>query len=86
MKLFAITIGSANLLDVGKSKVKKSKKDKKAQKLHKLANAKPKAKCCRSKTRCLKCPVVIHKLQREINAGNVDRDHLLKVIAQARKR
>lgn len=74
---------------MGKSKVKKSKKDKKdkkAQKLHKLANAKPKAKCCRSKTRCLKCPVVIHKLQREINAGNVDRDHLLKVIAQARKR
>nr|WP_120492030.1 hypothetical protein [Corynebacterium lactis] len=70
---------------MGKANSKK-KLDKKAEKLLRLASAKPKAKCCRSRTRCMKCPVVIHKLQREINAGNVNRDHLLKVVAKARKR
>lgn len=61
-------------------------KDKQAAKIMKIANAKPKAKCCRSKTRCWKCPVVIHKLQREISAGNIDRDHLMEVATKARKR
>lgn len=60
--------------------------DKASRKLAKLINAKPKAKCCRSKTRCMKCPVVLHKLHREIKAGHVDRDHLITVIEQARKR
>jgi hypothetical protein len=33
-------------------------------KAHKLVGSKPKKKCCRKKTRCMKCPVVIHKLNR----------------------
>ncbi len=33
-------------------------------KAHKLVGTKPKKKCCRKKKRCLKCPVVIHRLNR----------------------
>ena len=46
----------------------------------------PKKKCCKSGTRCLRCPVVLHKLNREIKNGEVDRAALLLVAAKARVR
>ena len=52
----------------------------------KLAAMTPKKKCCKSGTRCLRCPVVLHKLNREINNGEVDRAALLLVAAKARIR
>ncbi|MFC3850151.1 hypothetical protein ACFORJ_08220 [Corynebacterium hansenii] len=51
-----------------------------------LAAMSPKKKCCKSGTRCLRCPVVLHKLNREIRNGEVDRDALLLVAAKARVR
>ena len=41
---------------------------------------------CKSGTRCLRCPVVLHKLNREIKNGEVDRAALLLVAAKARVR
>jgi hypothetical protein len=32
--------------------------------ISKLAAAKPKKKCCRSKTRCKRCPLVLHKVRK----------------------
>lgn len=52
----------------------------------KLATMTPKKKCCKSGTRCLRCPVVLHKLNREIKNGEVDRAALLLVAAKARVR
>lgn len=52
----------------------------------KLATMAPKKKCCKSGTRCLRCPVVLHKLNREIKNGEVDRAALLLVAAKARVR
>ncbi|UBI01872.1 hypothetical protein [Corynebacterium freneyi] len=52
----------------------------------KLAAMTPKKKCCKSGIRCLRCPVVLHKLNREINNGEVDRAALLLVAAKARIR
>ena len=52
----------------------------------KLATRTPKKKCCKSGTRCLRCPVVLHKLNREIKNGEVDRAALLLVAAKARVR
>ncbi|MFD5869173.1 hypothetical protein ACFWGD_11295 [Corynebacterium sp. NPDC060344] len=52
----------------------------------KLAGMTPKKKCCKSGTRCLRCPVVLHKLNREIKNGEVDRAALLLVAAKARVR
>ena len=52
----------------------------------KLAEMTPKKKCCKSGTRCLRCPVVLHKLNREIKNGEVDRAALLLVAAKARVR
>ena len=49
----------------------------------KLATMTPKKKCCKSGTRC---PVVLHKLNREIKNGEVDRAALLLVAAKARVR
>lgn len=73
---------------MGKKKAKRnsSKSEAKAKKLIQLAKAKPKAKCCKSKTRCWKCPVVIHKLNKEIKAGRVDYDRLKVVAEKTRKR
>ncbi|WP_295628643.1 hypothetical protein [uncultured Corynebacterium sp.] len=51
-----------------------------------LATMTPKKKCCKSGTRCLRCPVVLHKLNREIKNGEVDRAALLLVAAKARVR
>lgn len=30
----------------------------------KVARLKPKKKCCKKKTRCLRCPVVVHKMNK----------------------
>lgn len=43
----------------------------------KVARLKPKKKCCKKSTRCLKCPVVVHKMQK------LDFDSMTK--KQARK-
>lgn len=43
-------------------------------KAHELVGSKPKKKCCRKKTRCLKCPVVIHKLNRLAAEGASKKD------------
>ena len=52
----------------------------------KLAAMTPKKKCCKSGIRCLRCPVVLHKLNREIKNGEVDHAALLLVTAKARIR
>lgn len=38
-------------------------------KAKKVADLKPKGKCCRSEPRCLRCPVVIMKMARAQKAG-----------------
>lgn len=77
----------------GKKGDKGKKKDaaKAAKKLagkhpFKLAAMTPKKKCCKSGIRCLRCPVVLHKLNREIKNGEVDHAALLLVTAKARIR
>ena len=52
----------------------------------KLAEMTPKKKCCKSGTRGLRCPVVLHKLNREIKTGEGDRAALLLGAAKARVR
>ncbi len=43
----------------------------------------PKKKCCRSKTRCMKCPVVVKRMQKAEHAGVSGKD-LKKALKQAR--
>ena len=31
---------------------------------HKVAGLKPKKKCCKKDTRCVRCPVVIHRMSK----------------------
>ena len=50
----------------------------------KLNKLKPKKKCCRSKPRCKRCPVVHHKVTKAARAGATDKD-LEKVFKHARK-
>ncbi|MGB3303813.1 hypothetical protein [Gordonia sp. (in: high G+C Gram-positive bacteria)] len=38
----------------------------------KVAQLKPKKKCCKKSTRCLRCPVVIHRM------GKLDCNHMSK--------
>ena len=38
-------------------------------KASKLTDAKPKKKCCRSKPRCKRCPVVIHQVRKAERNG-----------------
>ena len=38
----------------------------------KVGNLKPKKKCCRSSKRCMRCPVVIHRM------GKLDTDSMTK--------
>ena len=38
----------------------------------KVAQLKPKKKCCKKSTRCLRCPVVIHRMKK------IDCEHLSK--------
>ena len=50
-------------------------------KAHKVSSLKPKKKCCRSKQRCLKCPVVIMRMKKLD-----DRDLKPKELAKALKK
>lgn len=51
----------------------------------KLSSAKPKKKCCRSKPRCKRCPLVLSKVQKA-HAQGVSGKELEKLFKQARKR
>lgn len=53
-------------------------------KVSKLAGAKPKKKCCRSKPRCKRCPLVLHKVRKAELSGIRGKD-LEKVYKRARK-
>lgn len=48
-----------------------------------VARLKPKKKCCRKKTRCVKCPVVIMRMQR-LEAAGVTGKELKKGLKKAR--
>lgn len=52
-------------------------------KAKKVSSLKPKKKCCRKKTRCLKCPVVIMRMKKAEAAGCCGKD-LKKALKQAR--
>jgi hypothetical protein len=54
-------------------------------KTSKLAGQKPKKKCCRSKPRCKRCPVVIHALRKAEHNG-VHGKELEQVLRRARRR
>lgn len=53
-------------------------------KFEKFAKAKPKKKCCRSKPRCKRCPLVLHKVYKAERNGVRGKD-LEKVFKRARK-
>jgi hypothetical protein len=50
----------------------------------KFTGFKPKKKCCRSKPRCKRCPVVLHKVRKAELAG-VRGKELEKVFKRTRK-
>ena len=50
----------------------------------KVSGLKPKKKCCRSKPRCKRCPLVLHKVQKAAHHGVHGKD-LEKVFKRARK-
>jgi hypothetical protein len=51
----------------------------------KLPDLNPKKKCCRSKTRCKRCPVVVYHVRRAERNGIRGKD-LVKVFKRARSR
>jgi hypothetical protein len=53
-------------------------------KFEKYATAKPKKKCCRSKPRCKRCPLVLHKVHWAEQNG-IRGKKLQKVFERARK-
>lgn len=52
-------------------------------KASRVSGLKPKKKCCRSKTRCVKCPVVIMRMKKLEDAG-VSGKELKKGLKKAR--
>jgi hypothetical protein len=52
-------------------------------KAKKVSSLKPKKKCCRSKTRCVKCPVVIMRMKKAENEG-LSGKRLQKALKRAR--
>ncbi|MBJ8340884.1 MULTISPECIES: hypothetical protein [Antrihabitans] len=52
-------------------------------KADRVSGLKPKKKCCRSKNRCLKCPVVIMRMKKAESAGMTGKD-LRKALKKAR--
>lgn len=48
-----------------------------------IMGATPKKKCCRSKTRCMKCPVVISRLHK-CDAHTLDKKQFAKALKKAR--
>jgi hypothetical protein len=59
-------------------------RDRRKAGVKKLLTAKPKKKCCRSKPRCKKCPLVLHKVQKAAHTGMRGKE-LEKVYKLARK-
>jgi hypothetical protein len=53
-------------------------------KFEKYATAKPKKKCCRSKPRCKRCPLVWHKVRKAERKG-LRGQELDRVFKRARK-
>lgn len=49
----------------------------------KVSGLKPKKKCCRSKKRCLKCPVVIMRMKKAEDEGLKGKD-LARVLKKSR--
>ncbi|MDG3012734.1 hypothetical protein G4X40_21580 [Rhodococcus sp. D2-41] len=66
----------------GKSATAKSR-DKKARKARKVAGLTPKKKCCKSSPRCLRCPVVVHRMQKAATHDPSDKK-LVKALKKAR--
>lgn len=52
-------------------------------KVHKIAGLTPKKKCCRKKTRCIKCPVVIMRMKK-IEHEDLSKKELKKRLEKAR--
>jgi hypothetical protein len=50
----------------------------------KFADLKPKKKCCRSKPRCKRCPVVVHHV-RKAELNGIRGKKLAKVFKRARR-
>ncbi len=50
----------------------------------KVAGLEPKKKCCRSKPRCKRCPLVLHKVEKARKSGLRGKE-LEKVYKRARK-
>ncbi|GAB3054643.1 hypothetical protein GCM10027053_14400 [Intrasporangium mesophilum] len=50
-----------------------------------VAKIKPKSKCCKKDTRCLKCPVVVHRLCKQDCASMCKQD-FKKALKKARRR
>ncbi len=49
----------------------------------KLNSTKPKKKCCKSSTRCMRCPVVLHRLQKA-DADQMSKKQFTKALKKAR--
>lgn len=49
----------------------------------KVRDLKPKKKCCRSKTRCVRCPVVIRRMN-ELDPHGLSKKDLAKALKKAR--
>ncbi len=52
-------------------------------KVSKIASLTPKKKCCRKKTRCIKCPVVIMRMKK-IEHEDLSKKELKKRLEKAR--
>ncbi|ATD71681.1 MULTISPECIES: hypothetical protein [Gordonia] len=49
----------------------------------KVGSLKPKKKCCKSSTRCVRCPVVIHRM-RKLDTSDMTKKELSKALKKAR--
>ncbi|WP_165943034.1 hypothetical protein [Gordonia zhaorongruii] len=49
----------------------------------KVAKLKPKKKCCRKSTRCLRCPVVVHRMSK-IDCDSMSKKKATKELKKAR--
>jgi hypothetical protein len=67
------------------TKTREPEETKATLKSSKLPDLNPKKKCCRSKTRCKRCPVVVYHVRRAERNGIRGKD-LVKVFKRARSR
>ncbi|GAB99343.1 hypothetical protein GONAM_08_01340 [Gordonia namibiensis NBRC 108229] len=49
----------------------------------KVGSLKPKKKCCKSTKRCVRCPVVIHRM-RKLDTSHMTKKELNKALKKAR--